>query len=143
MGVCPISVILRSRAENNLRAQEPDSIVGCALFTILSQHLIDKHVRSDIEGEMIAFCTKPVHGTRVMPPGTITGVQFIRTPDYVQVTGRMEQTNLNIQEGDYGGAFASVCSCTSSAEERAGEMDSAGADQRGNVRGAYTTMTAS
>ena len=57
-------------------------------------------VVGDIEGEMVAvslafickvaltdsfqYCTKPGYGTRVLPPGAITGVQFTQTPGYVQ-----------------------------------------------------------
>lgn len=70
------------------------------------------------EGEAVAYCTNPDHGTRLIPEGAITGLQFIETPHYVQVTGRIRQQLVNIEEGDYGG-----------------EMDSAGADQRGNPLG--------
>ena len=52
---------------------------------------------------MIAWCTQPGHGTRVMPDGTITGVQFTRSPDYVQVVGFMDQTKINMVAGDGGG----------------------------------------
>ena len=57
----------------------------------------------EIEGEMIAWCTRPGHGTRVMPDGTITGVQFTRSPDYVEVVGFMDQTKINMVAGDAGG----------------------------------------
>lgn len=36
----------------------------------------------DIEAETVAFCTLKGHGTRIMPFGTITGAQFIRTSAY-------------------------------------------------------------
>ncbi|KAH9477219.1 hypothetical protein JR316_0011138 [Psilocybe cubensis] len=72
----------------------------------------------EIEGEMIAWCTKPGHGTRVMPEGTLTGVQLTKTPDYIQVVGFMDQTKINMVAGDEGG-----------------EMDPHGADQRGNPMG--------
>jgi hypothetical protein len=81
-------------------AQEPDSIIG------------------NIEGEAVAWCTKPGHGTRIIPAGTITGVTFVKTPDYVQVTGLINQANINIAANDDGG-----------------EMDPHGADQRGNPLG--------
>jgi hypothetical protein len=57
----------------------------------------------EIEGEMVAWCTQPGHGTRVMPDGTITGVQFTKAPDYVQVVGFMDQTKINMVAGDAGG----------------------------------------
>jgi len=52
---------------------------------------------------MVAWCTRPGHGTRIIPDGTITGVQFTRAPDYIQVVGFMDQTKINILEGDAGG----------------------------------------
>ena len=35
------------------------------------------------EAHEIAWCTKSGHGTRVMPQGTLKGVHFVKTPDYV------------------------------------------------------------
>lgn len=75
-------------------------------------------VVGDVEGSMVAWCTKPGKGTRMIPPGAITGLQFMRTPHYSQVVGFFDQTQLNIAEGDTGG-----------------EMDPHGADQRGNPLG--------
>ncbi|KAJ7057868.1 manno protein [Mycena amicta] len=46
---------------------------------------------ADTEGEEVAWCTKPGRGTRLIPA------------DYVQVVGFIEQTLINIQDGDYGG----------------------------------------
>ncbi|GAA5893786.1 hypothetical protein JCM5296_001133 [Sporobolomyces johnsonii] len=75
-------------------------------------------VVGDVEGEMVAWCTKDGHGTRIIPEGAIQGVQFMRTPHYVQVVGFIDQTKINIAADDYGG-----------------EMDPHGADQRGNPLG--------
>lgn len=61
---------------------------------------------------MIAWCTRGGHGTRIMPDGTLTGVQFTKSPDYVQVVGFMDQTKINMVKDDAGG-----------------EMDPHGADQ--------------
>jgi len=72
----------------------------------------------NVEGESVAWCTKPGYGTRVIPKGAITGVQFMKTPDYVQVTGFITQELINIQKDDSGG-----------------ELDPHGADQRGNPLG--------
>jgi hypothetical protein len=72
----------------------------------------------NVEGETVAWCTKPGHGTRIIPAGTLTGVQFMKTPAYVQVTGTIKQQNINIASGDDGG-----------------ELDPHGADQRGNPLG--------
>lgn len=79
---------------------EPNSVVG------------------NIEGEMIAWCTKPGHGTRLIPGGALTGLQYMKTPDYIQIVGFLDQTKVDIQAGDYGG-----------------EMDPHGADLRGNPMG--------
>ncbi|KDR69389.1 hypothetical protein GALMADRAFT_145439 [Galerina marginata CBS 339.88] len=76
------------------------------------------HNVGDIEGSMIAWCTKPGHGTRLIPDGALTGVQFMKTPDYVQVVGFIDQTLINMKKEDYGG-----------------EMDPHGADLRGNPMG--------
>ncbi|KAJ8496996.1 hypothetical protein ONZ45_g12230 [Pleurotus djamor] len=75
-------------------------------------------VIANTEGEEVAWCTKPGHGTRLIPEGTLTGVQYIRTPDYIQIVGFIKQTNINIQDGDFGG-----------------ELDPHGADLRGNPLG--------
>ncbi|QRV79265.1 hypothetical protein RhiJN_07280 [Ceratobasidium sp. AG-Ba] len=71
-----------------------------------------------VEGESVAWCTKKGHGTRLIPAGAITGAQFMRTPDYVQIVGHIDQTKINLKSDDGGG-----------------EMDPHGADQRGNPLG--------
>ena len=58
---------------------------------------------ADTEGEEVAWCTKPGRGTRVIPPGALTGVQYMKTPDYVQVVGFIDQTKINLQADDSGG----------------------------------------
>ncbi|KAI0278382.1 hypothetical protein BC826DRAFT_658291 [Russula brevipes] len=35
----------------------------------------------------VAWCMKSGYGTRIIPDGTITGAHFVKTPDYVQITG--------------------------------------------------------
>ncbi|EIW84436.1 hypothetical protein CONPUDRAFT_80778 [Coniophora puteana RWD-64-598 SS2] len=73
---------------------------------------------ADTEQSEVAWCTKNGHGTRVIPPGALTGVQYLRTPNYVQIAGYLDQTKLDIAAGDYGG-----------------ELDPHGADLRGNPLG--------
>ncbi|KAL4268398.1 macrophage activating glycoprotein [Pleurotus pulmonarius] len=73
---------------------------------------------ADTEGEEVAWCTKPGRGTRIIPADALKGVQFMRTPDYVQVVGFIDQTAINIARGDSGG-----------------ELDPHGADLRGNPLG--------
>jgi len=73
---------------------------------------------ADTEGEEVAWCTKPGRGTRLIPQGALTGVQFMRTPDYIQVVGFVKQALIDIKDGDSGG-----------------ELDPHGADLRGNPLG--------
>jgi hypothetical protein len=73
---------------------------------------------ADTEGEEVAWCTNPKFGTRVIPAGALKGVQFMRTPDYVQVVGFIDQSLINIKSDDFGG-----------------ELDPHGADLRGNPLG--------
>jgi len=72
----------------------------------------------DTEREEVAWCTKSGRGTRVIPDGTLTGVHFVHTPDYVQVTGTGHFENINIPRGDSGG-----------------ELDPHGSDGKGNPIG--------
>ncbi|TEB20316.1 hypothetical protein FA13DRAFT_1672616 [Coprinellus micaceus] len=93
-------------------------------FCIWGPHQPDSVV-GDTEGEMVAWCTKPGHGTRLIPAGALTGLQWIQTPDYVQAVGFMDQSAINIKTGDWGG-----------------EMDPHGADLRGNPMGGVIFSTA-
>lgn len=77
------------------------------------------------EEQLVAYCTTPNHGTRVLPEGTLQGVQFTKTPGYVQVVGFLDQTQIGLQADDYGG-----------------EEDPHGADQRGNPLGALMYSSA-
>ncbi|KAG8799927.1 hypothetical protein FRC16_004099, partial [Serendipita sp. 398] len=72
----------------------------------------------DIEREAVAYCTKGTHGTRVFPPGTFKGVHWVKTPDYVQITGQGDFTKIHVPKGDEGG-----------------ELDNHGADGNGNPIG--------
>ncbi|KAN0066101.1 hypothetical protein ACQY0O_000195 [Thecaphora frezii] len=73
----------------------------------------------------VAYCTTDKHGTRLIPDGTITGAHFVRTRDYVQVTGTGDFTTINIPDGDEGGEF-----------------DPHGADDLGNPIGGIVYTTA-
>jgi len=73
---------------------------------------------ADTEGEEVAWCTQPGHGTRVIPAGAIKGAQLLKNNDYWMITGLIDQTFVNIQGDDYGG-----------------ELDSGGQDERGNPIG--------
>jgi len=75
-------------------------------------------VIGNTEASSVAWCSKPGHGARTIPAGSITGVTFVQTPDYVQVTGRIKQAAIYLAGGDDGG-----------------EMDPHGADEQGNPLG--------
>jgi len=70
------------------------------------------------EQEEVAYCTKSGRGTRLIPAGTLKGVHFVKTPDYVQVTGVGDFTKINVLKGDSGG-----------------ELDDRGANGKGNPIG--------
>ena len=57
----------------------------------------------DTEQIEVAWCTKSGRGTRTIPNGALKGVHFVKTPDYVQVTGVGDFTKINVPKGDYGG----------------------------------------
>lgn len=57
----------------------------------------------ETEREEVAWCTKRGRGTRAIPDGTLKGVHFVKTKDYVQVTGVGDFTKINVQKGDGGG----------------------------------------
>ncbi|KAG8213492.1 hypothetical protein J3R82DRAFT_12031 [Butyriboletus roseoflavus] len=73
----------------------------------------------DSEGQEVAWCTKRGHGTRLIPNGALKGVQVVKTPNYIQFVGFIDQVQINIAPNDYGG-----------------ELDPHGADMRGNPLGA-------
>ncbi|CEH16061.1 hypothetical protein CBOM_05936 [Ceraceosorus bombacis] len=77
------------------------------------------------EREAVAFCTRPSHGTRLIPDGTLTSVHWVQTDRYVQVTGTGDFTSFGIPEGDDGG-----------------EMDSHGMDDLSNPVGGVVFTTA-
>ncbi|KAJ3728542.1 hypothetical protein C8R42DRAFT_654039 [Lentinula raphanica] len=72
----------------------------------------------DTEGIEVAWCTKKGHGTRLIPEGTLQGVQLVQSPGYIEIVGFIDQTKLNLQSDDFGG-----------------ELDSGGQDGRGNPIG--------
>ena len=58
---------------------------------------------AESEAREVVWCTGPGHGTRIIPPGAITGAQWLYAKDYLQVVGFIDQAQVNIQTGDYGG----------------------------------------
>lgn len=75
------------------------------------------------EERVVAWCTKARNNARVIPDGTFTGLQFIKTDFYTQIMGFGDFTKLNIPKGDYGG-----------------ELDPHGAQGLGNPIGGNITV---
>jgi len=78
----------------------------------------DQDTIADGEAREVAWCTKPGHGSRIIPPGALTGVQFLYAKNYLQVVGFIDQTKVGLQANDEGG-----------------ELDPHGADEQGNPLG--------
>lgn len=55
------------------------------------------------EADEVAWCTKAGRGTRLIPAGAITGVQFMKTPSYLEVIAFIDQTQLDMAADDFGG----------------------------------------
>lgn len=86
-------------------------------FCMWSSSQVDDTI-PESEAREVAWCTQPGHGTRVIPPGTITGAQWLYAKDYLQVVGFLDQTKVNIDAKDDGG-----------------ELDPHGDDEQGNPLG--------
>jgi hypothetical protein len=86
-------------------------------------------VIGNVEAVVVAYCTKPGHGTRLIPEGALLAVyvlhfakcsiffwltmkhensQFIKTPAYIQVTGLINQTFIDLDPND-GGVSSRWC----------------------------------
>ncbi|TFK98552.1 hypothetical protein BDV98DRAFT_512086 [Pterulicium gracile] len=107
----------------NSTTEGQDSLCQTGFFNSIDDFCIwapphPDSVIGDTEGEGVAWCTKPGHGGRLIPEGALTGLQFMKTPAYIQIVGFLDQTKVNIQSGDGGGEF-----------------DPHGADVRGNPLG--------
>ncbi|GAA5897393.1 uncharacterized protein JCM6883_006686 [Sporobolomyces salmoneus] len=72
----------------------------------------------DSEAATVAYCVKDTHGSRPIPAGAITGLQWMKTKGYVQISGYIDQTVLGMTKDDFGG-----------------ELDPHGADLLGNPLG--------
>ncbi|GAA5906068.1 hypothetical protein JCM6882_003550 [Rhodosporidiobolus microsporus] len=72
----------------------------------------------DVEAAVVAYCTNDKFGARVIPEGAITGLQVMHTSQYIQWTGHINMSALNLASDDTGG-----------------ELDPHGADLAGNPLG--------
>ena len=61
----------------------------------------------DAEGDVVAYCSKPGHGTRLIPDGAIKGMQLLFDGEAYMMTGTIDQTKLNVVAGDFGGELDS------------------------------------
>ena len=52
---------------------------------------------------MVAWCSKPGYGTRLIPAGALYGVQYRKTPDYAVLNGLINQELINLNPDDFGG----------------------------------------
>ncbi|KAK4689340.1 transcription factor C subunit 6, partial [Tremellales sp. Uapishka_1] len=59
------------------------------------------------ELNVVSWCSKTGHNTRLIPDGTLHGVTYVKMNDYVQVSGQGDFTKINIAPGDLGGQFDS------------------------------------
>jgi hypothetical protein len=73
---------------------------------------------ADSEGLEVTWCTDDTHGSRTVPPGTITGLQWLNNANYIQIVAFIQQTNVNMLANDSGG-----------------ELDCGGQDENGNPMG--------
>ncbi|OWZ76482.1 hypothetical protein C365_04630 [Cryptococcus neoformans Bt85] len=63
---------------------------------------------SQINKDVVSWCTDRRHGNRVVPEGTLNGVTYVKTNSWVQVSGTGDFTKINIPAGDQGAQFDSV-----------------------------------
>ncbi|KIM43617.1 hypothetical protein M413DRAFT_443541 [Hebeloma cylindrosporum] len=92
----------------NSSTQNPASLCQTSLFNGLADFCVwgppeSGAVFQDVTGEMVAWCTRSGYGTRLIPDGALTGLQFLKTPDYIQINGFLDQTKVNIYTGELGG----------------------------------------
>lgn len=72
----------------------------------------------DVEAKVVAWCTSDTHGARLIPEGSITGIQWMVTPGYIQAVGFIKNSGVGLASDDEGG-----------------ELDPHGADLQGNPLG--------
>ncbi|KZS88207.1 hypothetical protein SISNIDRAFT_446194 [Sistotremastrum niveocremeum HHB9708] len=109
--------LCNSTTQNQQSLCQTMFVNGLDDFCMWSSSQVDDTI-PESEAREVAWCTQPGHGTRVIPPGTITGAQWLYAKDYLQVVGFLDQTKVNIDAQDDGG-----------------ELDPHGDDEQGNPLG--------
>ncbi|SAM82395.1 uncharacterized protein UBRO_04603 [Ustilago bromivora] len=100
---------------NNLPTKWEDCKSGCNQCKKMGPNSV---IGGAKEESVVSYCLKSGYGTRLITNSAIQGVQFLKTPNLLQVTGVGNFTGLNIQRGDAGG-----------------ELDPHDADGTGNPKG--------
>ncbi|KAI0298060.1 hypothetical protein B0F90DRAFT_1952632 [Multifurca ochricompacta] len=116
--------ICNSTTENQQSLCQTAFVNGIDDFCILAPSQPNSTI-GDTEGEEVIWCTKKGHGGRLIPDGTITGIQVLRNTNYVQLFAFLNQANIDISPPDFGG-----------------ELDPHGQDLLGNPIGGLLYSTA-
>ncbi|WVR00354.1 hypothetical protein IAU59_007497 [Kwoniella sp. CBS 9459] len=78
-------------------------------FCVLGPANIDQPSKiSETNLNVVSYCSKEGHNTRLIPDGTLHGVTYVKAPNWVQVSGYGDFTKINIAQGDAGGQFDSA-----------------------------------
>ncbi|KAM0752178.1 hypothetical protein T439DRAFT_287485 [Meredithblackwellia eburnea MCA 4105] len=121
-------LILRCRTNNCGTTDSPSAKCQTLIINSADDFCLwapaTKMTVGDAERDVVSWCTKPGHGSRLIPKGALTGVHFVQTRNYIQITGTGDFTKMNIPKGDEGG-----------------ELDPHGADGNGNPIGALVIGT--
>jgi hypothetical protein len=100
----------------DLSVQEKSIDLSCATDFCLWAPASPDSTIANTEGEEVAWCTIPGHGTRIIPDNAIQSAQLVKTNDYWMITGMIQQSNINIDSADFGGELDPggqdlVCPC--------------------------------
>ncbi|KAL5525762.1 hypothetical protein ACEPAG_7099 [Sanghuangporus baumii] len=109
--------ICNSTSENQDSMCQTSFLNNLGDFCLWSSSQTDDTI-GESEAREVAWCTSPGHGTRVIPPGAITGAQWLYAKNYLQIVGYIDQTKVGLAANDSGG-----------------ELDPHGADEQGNPLG--------
>ncbi|BEJ12253.1 hypothetical protein CspHIS471_0207130 [Cutaneotrichosporon sp. HIS471] len=92
----------------NSTTEGPNALCQTAVFNSIEDFCFwgapgTNQTIGDVEAEVISFCSRAGHGGRIFPPGTFKGLQFMRTPGYIQLVGVFDQTSVGLNSADTGG----------------------------------------